>query len=162
MKCKLYKWLYHAVPLVLWQSFLMKLHLSSCPVCRDIFSPDGNFDMSGRTLGIRSSQVNITEDLWKQVESKLPLVRRDKKNNKLFLMESSAWKWATGSALGILLLLLHLFLPLPFSSPPPDNSTEVVVQNRNIVIHSIKVDNRSAQSVYIQSGNEDRLIVWVK
>jgi hypothetical protein len=171
MKCKRYKWLYRLVPVSVWQAFLMQRHLSSCPACREEFSTDTEAHLHLESVGITADRVELPHDLWTRVENEI--IARQSQQSQQKVKNLSGKRPVTGKRLALagtaaLFLLLVLSFTLLKKSanppPPPDEPAklDMVVNNRQIVIHSIRVENRPARTVYFQPGSNDRLIVWVK
>ncbi len=156
MSCKIYKLLYRAVPVKAWQALLIRRHFASCPVCREELAPDEDFLPAA--VGFTPENVELPENLWNRIEARI----KEKIPAGGSQIRWHGWKWAAAAA--VILILLLLPSPLRKDSNPPlsGNERHMVVRNREIVIHSIMVENRQAQTVYFQPGNQDRLIVWVK
>lgn len=156
MNCKIFKFLYRAVPIKTWRAFSIRRHFSTCPACLEEFS---EVDQT-RAIGITPANVEVPANLWENIEKGIGAISREKE--KRVPRRVNTWKWAAAGAAAALILLLIPFTILRKGPDLTAGEKHILVQNREIIIHSIKIDNRPADTVYFQPGSSDRLIVWVK
>jgi hypothetical protein len=168
MKCHIYRFLYKMVPIKKWQVFCINRHFSACCKCReDFFAAD-----SIGPIGITADKVKVPADAWWNIRKRIEKIEHShcpdllinkakiKKKIKWSPGDTFNWKWAV-AAMVILLLLVPFFI----IRKRTDNikiEKPVVVENREIIIQSVRIENQQANVVYFQPGTKNRLIVWVK
>ena len=168
MKCHIYGFLYKIVPIKKWRAFCIDRHFSACPRCReDFFAAD-----SPGPIGITPGKVKIPPDLWWNINKRIQEIQRPhhpglaknktkiKKKIKWRPGDIFNWKWAAAAL--VILILLVPFIILKKGTNNTGSEKLIVVEDREIIIQSIKVENQPAKVVYFQPGSKDRLIVWVK
>lgn len=153
---KIYKWLYNAVPFAFWQAFWLERHLSRCPKCLDAWGPVEEKPMEPVGITPARAEPLAPQDLWYRVKTDAetgfsPPAPRERR----------VWRWrmALVPAAAAILLLAVLFIP---EKGTGKKISEVQVENRDIIIRYVNVDHRPAEAVYVQPGDDDRVIVWVK
>lgn len=168
MRCHIYRFLYKIVPLKKWQAFCINRHFSACPKCQEEFFAADSIG----TIGITPDKVKILPGLWWNINKRIEEIQHPhhpgliknkakfKKKIKWRPGDTFNWKWAV-----VTMVILFLLVPFIILRKGADNTGSeklIVVENREIVIQSIKVENQPANVVYFQPGNKNRLIVWVK
>jgi hypothetical protein len=161
MICGFYRWLYQALPIIPWQTLLMRIHLARCSNCEASYAPRNNDSPDPKSIGVTADNVTLPHNLWHKIQSQLPSDPIHNKTLQLKIPRTNTWKWVSAAAaIGIIFLLLFPFGLLKHATYP--NGKQVMVQSHEIVIHTVKVANRPAHTVYFQSSNNDRIIVFVK
>ena len=150
MRCGIYKFIYNMVPVAWIRGLIISRHLDQCPTCSAEHSIDG-------PIGYSAKQVQLAEDMFQRIQRGIR-----QKQSPSALSVSRKWRplYISVPASALVLLLLYLWLA-PAQTVPPARDM-LVVRNREIVIHSINVNENPAQTVYFQSGQKDRVIVWAQ
>lgn len=168
MKCHIYRFLYKMVRIKKWQAFCIHRHFSACSKCREEFFAA---DSTG-PIGITPDKVEVPPGLWWNINKRIEeiqhphypgLVKNKTKIKKKIKWRPGAalnWKWAAATV--VILFLLVPFIILRKGTDNTGSEKLIVVENREIIIQSIKVENQPANVVYFQPGSKNRLIVWVK
>jgi len=168
MKCHIYRFLYKIVPVKKWQAFCINQHFSTCVKCREKFS---TADFIG-PIGITPGKVNVPAEVWWNISKRIEKIElshypgleknktKIKKKMKWSPGDTFNWKWAV--AVVVILLLLVPFVLFRERTGNTKIEKPVVVENREIIIQSIKIENQPANVVYFQPGSKNRIIVWVK
>jgi hypothetical protein len=165
MRCHIYRFLYKIVPVKKWRAFCIHRHFSACPKCREEFFAADSIG----PIGITPGKVKVPADVWWNINKRIEeiqhpdhpgLVKNKAKIKKKINWDTFNWKWAVATV-----VILFLVVPFIILRKGTDNTRSVkfiVVENREIIIQSIKVENQPANVVYFQPGSKNRLIVWVK
>ena len=156
------------MPIKKWQSFCINRHFSACPRCREgFFAAD-----SLGPIGITPDKVKVPPDLWWNINKRIEEIQHPhhpglvenkakiKKKIKWRPGDIFNWKWAAATV--VILILLVPFIILRKGANNTGSEKLIVVEDREIIIQSIKVENQPAKVVYFQPGSKNRLIVWVK
>ena len=183
MRCNIYGFLYRLVPLPLWQSLIMRIHLSRCPQCSE--SLDFTTEDGITTVGMDAASAAAMEphlQLWNRVEDDLLALENSGKRKKNVPLTHGWFSTTPGTwtlaAAGTMLLVLVFLFPWSYKQPQkpaiPDGEytnthltnqkadPAVVSENKPIIINSLMVDNQPAKAIRFQPGNKNRLIIWVK
>jgi hypothetical protein len=168
MKCYIYRFLYKIVPVKKWQAFCIHRHFSTCVKCREEFFAA---DFIG-PIGVSPDKVNVPEDVWRNISKRIEKIELshypDRVKNKTKIKKKMKWSpgdifnWKWAVVVVVILLLLVPFIPSRKRTENIKIEKPVVVENREIIIQSIKIENQPANVVYFQPGSKNRIIVWVK
>jgi hypothetical protein len=137
----------------------MKIHLSGCPNCREIFEWDQPTRLN--SIGYTPGNVTVPDNLWQNIDAQIPKGLRTPTAHSP-LIAKWKWRWLPLAAVASIFILVMLPHKTPRQFQAPHSNDPVIVHNRKIVIHSIKVANRPAKSVYFQSNSDNKIIVFVK
>ena len=151
------------LPFKVWQAFLIRRHFSLCPACREAFSPVEKI----RSIGVTPDNVRVPADLWENIKKRIAPVqdrhwRGAEAVDRRVVRRASTRRLAVAGAAAMILLFIISLVVLHKGPDFGSSERSIVVQNRKIIIHSIKVENRPAKTVYFQPGSSNRLIVWAK
>ncbi len=160
MRCHIYRFLYKMVPIKKWQAFCNNRHFLACPKCREEFFAADSIG----PIGITPDKVEVPPELWWNINKRIEEIQHPHHpglvKNKAKIKKKIIWKWAAATV--VILLLLVPFIILRKGTDNTGSEKLIVVENREIIIQSIKVENQPANVVYFQPGTKNRLIVWVK
>lgn len=155
---KIYIWLYNAVPMTFWQAFWLKRHLSCCPKCLEALGlvEEKPLDQIGVTPARAESLVPGNQ--WDQITVNPGIGSSQPVSRGRYVRKWQSVLIPTTAAI----LLLAVSLGVLFNKGTGRKTTGVQVQNQDIVIRFVSVDDRPAEAVYVQPGDDDRVIIWVK
>lgn len=161
--CKWNRLLFKLAPVNAWKSAIIRKHLDSCPDCLALHEP-----LPGLThIGVTADDVPAIPELWEHIHRRIaaeqsPVFHPRYLWYRLYPRPTRRLVIAA-AAMALVLLLIPLTMWWRTSEPAPVNhQAGIALENRDIVIHSLEVENRPAQAVVFQSNREDRVIVWVK
>jgi len=155
MTCMIYKWLFRIIPLKTWQVFLIKSHFRDCPVCgQKVEQIDGI-----RAAFFSARNFRLQPDLWpaikKEVEQPADALKKNLIQMKRFPI--LRWQWIATS---LVVIGMAVLIPGLLSRKSVETRKSVIAEN--IVVKSIKFNNRPAKTYFYQTGNSKRLIIWVQ
>jgi hypothetical protein len=146
--CIWYGTLYRLAPVKAWKAAIIRRHFETCPACK----ADNGMEIEPGHIGVSPGNARLPEDLWQRIES--AIIARETASHPA---RPGRRRLITAAVAALMLLLILPFTLLRKHTGP---RRDMVVQNRQIVIHSIRVEHRPAKTVIVQSGKKNRLIVW--
>lgn len=155
MKCKLYGWLFRIFPLKRWQAFLIKFHFNQCPDCGEKIEINKNIE----PIFFSARDFQQQSDLWPEIKTKIeqpPVALKQ----RIFPSKHSPilrWQWITAT---LVLIGMAVLIPNLILRKREENPKRTVAGN--IIVKSIKSNNRPAKTYFFQTGNPKRLIIWVQ
>lgn len=172
ISCRWNRRLYKLTPVNAWKSAIIRGHFGSCPDCRALYEPSPELTH----IGITADQVQVIPGMWDRIHRHISAEQSPVFHPRyLWYRLHPRYLWyrlfprpslrlvTAAAAMVLFLLLIPLTIPWRNKSPKPGNNrASIALENRDIVIHSLKVENRPAQAVVFQSDRQDRVIVWVK
>lgn len=155
MKCKVYGWLFRFFPLKRWQAFLIKCHFNQCPDCGEKIETDKNIE----SVFFSARDFQQQFDLWPEVKIEIQHSTREGKpvqsGPKRFL--ALRWQWVSAA-----LILIGMTILIPRLLVKEKMEIRKSDKVENIIVKSIKFNNRPAKAYFFQSKNPNRLIIWVQ
>lgn len=156
----MYKLLYRILPVNSFRAFLVDKHLSSCRACSGELAEDVVIEKKIVT----SENINPGMDLWPGIKDGILALEGAQRRQPERVSLSTFFfgrKWQFGLAAALLVLALLVPILLYRGSDVADPETAGIV-NSEIVVKSIRIENRPAKTFYFQSEDADKVIVWVK
>ncbi len=156
MKCKIYKFLYRAIPLNILRSYLITKHFARCNACSAELADEtmiaGILTGPGKTTG--------EMDLWPGIQRDIFSLQRKKqlKAGKTF---ARAGKWQLG-LIGVLILLILVMVPALLKETGGTDPETAGIINSEIVVKSLRIDKQPVRSYFFQSADANKIIVWVQ
>lgn len=155
MKCKVYGWLFRFFPLKRWQAFLIKCHFSQCPDCRKKIETDKNIE----SVFFSARDFQQQSDLWPEVKRKIQHSTRERNRLQSGPKRFLALRWQWVSAALVLIGMTILIPRLLFKENMEIRKSDTA---ENIIVKSVKFNNRPAKTYFFQTSNPKRLIIWVQ
>jgi len=155
MKCMIYSWLFRILPLKRWQAFLVKFHFNRCPDCGEKIETNKNI----KSIFFSDRDFHHQSDLWPEIKRKIDQPSAAPKQSISLLKHFPVlqWQWITATLvlIGMAILIPNLILK------KREESLKGTVA-KNIIVKSIKFNNRPAKTYFFQTSNPKRLIIWVQ
>jgi hypothetical protein len=148
-RCKIVHFLFHKMPLKLWQDFLIRAHIQRCENCLSRLASAEEV----KTLLVQGSEVKEFRDLWPAVKAGIA-----KKEPLRFTQAGRRWRWglaAAGLAAVVLIGILTFRVLGPGGSP--ENKGEGRFQ-----INHIRVQDAPASPFLFQSKGSDMILIWAE
>lgn len=155
MKCKIYGWLFRFIPLKRWQAFLIKFHFNRCPDCGAKIEIDKNIE----SVFFSARDFQQQSDLWPEVKRKIQHPTREQKPVRSGPKRFPALRWQWVSAA---LVLIGITILIPRLLVKKSMEIRKIDTAENIIVKSVKFNNRPAKTYFFQTSNPKRLIIWVQ
>ena len=155
MKCKIYSWLFRFFPLKRWQAFLIKCHFNQCPDCREKIETDKNIE----SVFFSARDFQQQSDLWPEVKREIQHSTREQKPVRSVPKRFPTLRWQWISAALVLIGMTILIPQLLFKGNIEIRKSDTA---ENIIVKSVKFNNRPAKTYFFQTSNPKRLIIWVQ
>jgi len=155
MKCKIYGWLFRFFPLKKWQAFLIKSHFNQCPDCRKKIETDKNIE----SVFFSARNFQQQSDLWPEVKREIQHSTREQKPVRSGPKRFPALRWQWVSAA---LVLIGMTILIPRLLVKENMEIRKSDMAENIIVKSVKFNNRPAKTYFFQTSNPKRLIIWVQ
>lgn len=152
VKCELYKLIFKLVPINWFRARIMGKHLSQCPRC----SAEQGRDLDFKEILNPPREWLARQDLWPGIGQEIVKLSRQEKKQPWRVWGLKPVQWAYAS---LVLLVLAFVLPYLLNLGAPAESLE---KKKEIIIRSIKVENKPAKGYYFKSTDKDKLFVWVQ
>jgi hypothetical protein len=154
LKCRIADFLYRAVPLYRWRSFLIRRHMEACPLCQaGLASRD-----EALLLLTRDSDVKDVGFLWPGIRRRL-LKEGPVEPGKPRIAWKLGWNSALGAAAAV---AVATSLVLFFRGFRPETITAPESGNNGIQVVSLMVGGRPADAVYFHPQDSEMVIIWAE
>ncbi len=155
MKCKIYGWLFRFFPLKRWQIFLIKSHFNQCPDCRAKIETNENIE----SVFFSARDFQQQSGLWPEVKREIQHSTMEQKPVRSGPKRFPALRWQWVSAALVLIGMTILIPRLLFKGNMEIRKSDTA---ENIIVKSVKFNNRPAKTYFFQTSNPKRLIIWVQ
>jgi hypothetical protein len=162
----IFEWMYRLAPVRAWKGRLAA-HMEKCPDCaRRLAGRD-----EVRRVLIQAGDLGRLNDIWPIVRKAGPGIGRDRSMNGTVPGSafsgrprrlSLVFRWASAlSGLAVVSFMLVGVVRYIQSPSPSPAVVSNIVENDGFILHSARVDNRSANT-YILQSNDGMILVWVE
>ena len=155
MKCKTVKFLYNAIPLNSFRSYLITTHFSSCSCSTEL----ADESKIGAVI-MRPENVPEKIDVWPGLKENILAYERENRL-KARKITGGMKRWQLGLT-GAVTLLIIILIPFIFNRGKGQDLDKPGIENREIVVKTLMIENRPAKSFYFQSKDTNKTILWVQ
>lgn len=150
-RCKLFNFLFLAIPIKTFQAYLIKVHLERCPSC------SGELIERDEALALLAREEKVPDriSLWAGIQAGLCEDKRKKALPRLLLR----WRWAAGAAFVIFAILAgFLFLN---RSNEADMAMGGMSEDQ-IRINYINVEEKPAGAFVYKLQDSEMIFIWAE